>query len=252
MRAFGYRDSAGGRDAAAVRIGSRDFGGSLRSAADTSWPAQASYGHRDGIGSRFGRGVRAVARLILPVFTLLLAFASVYLYLDTPAWFAGADASWLTMGHLLVPLCFLTVHLTNRRYGPSTAFAQVVVSLAAAAAFVMFVAPQLGAYVPFKVVPEMRQAFAFAGAFLGASFISVVVFDGARGPRWWIAPLLGMISAAVLFALIFYPAAYAGEIDWSHRMVLHMELLSGLAVLSLIPYWSLRPLIRPLPGFGGY
>ncbi len=32
------------------------------------------------------------------------------------------------MGHLVVPFCFLSVHLTNRRYGPSYAFAQVVVS----------------------------------------------------------------------------------------------------------------------------
>jgi len=252
VRTFGYGDPAGGRDATAARFGSKDFGGTLHSAADASWPVHASYGHRDGTGSRIARSARAVGRLILPVFTLLLAFACVYLYLDTPAWFAGADASWLTMGHLLVPLCFLTVHLTNRRYGPSTAFAQVVVSLAAAAAFVMFAVPQLGAVMPFKIVPEMRQALAFAGAFLGASFLSIVVFDGARGPRWWTAPLFGMVSAAVLFALIFYPAAYAGQLAWSSRMVLHMEMLCGLAVVSLIPYWSLRPLIRPLPGFGGY
>jgi len=224
----------------------------MRSAADVSWPAQAVYGRRDQTGSRIGQAFRAVARLILPVATLLLAFAGVYLYLDTAADFVGGQSSWLTVGHLLLPLCFLSVHLTNRRYGPSMAFAQVVVALALAAAFVTFAVPQLGALIPFKVVPQMRQAYAFAGAFLGASFISIVVFDGARGPRWWIAPLLGMISAVVLFSLIFYPTAYAGETDWSQRMMLHMELLAGLAILSLIPYWSLRGIIRPLPGFGGY
>jgi uncharacterized PurR-regulated membrane protein YhhQ (DUF165 family) len=224
----------------------------LRSAADASWPAQTAYGRREGFSEKIGSAFRAVARLILPVATLLTSFAAVYLYLDTPVSFMGADAKWLTVGHLLLPFCFLTVHLTNRRYGPSMAFAQVVLALAAAAAFVMFAVPRLGAYLPFKIIPEMRLAMAFAGAFLGAGFLSIIVFDGARGPRWWLAPLLGMLSSVVFFALIYYPAAYAGVEPWSHPMLLHMELLAGLAILSLIPYWSLRRLVRPLPGFGGY
>jgi uncharacterized PurR-regulated membrane protein YhhQ (DUF165 family) len=255
VRAFGYGDPAGGREVVSSRMASGNLEGSsyrMRSAADASWPSQMAYGRREGLRDRIGAGVRAIARLVLPVATLLMAFVAVYLYLDTPVAFMGADAKWLTVGHLLLPFCFLSVHLTNRRYGPSTAFAQVVLALAVAVAFIMFAAPRLADYVPFRIVPEMRIAFAFGGAFLGASFLSIVVFDGARGPRWWVAPLLGMVSSVVLFSLIYYPAAYAGVTAWSHQMLLHMELLSGIAVLSLIPYWSLRAVVRPLPGFGGY
>ena len=134
-----------------------------------------------------------------------MSFVAVYLYLDSPVLFLGPDASWLTVGHLLLPFCFFSVHLTNRRYGPSTAFAQVVLALAVCVAFVMFAAPRLTDYVPFKIVPELRVALAFAGAFLGASFLSIIVFDGARGPRWWLAPLLGMVSSVAVLRADLLP-----------------------------------------------
>lgn len=253
VRVFGFGDPAGGRDGVSTRMAG-DFEGSyrIRSAADTSWPAYGAYGRREGFWSRIGDGFRAMGRLILPVTALLLAFAAVYLYLDTPMPFLPAEARWLSLGQLLVPVCFLSVHLTNRRYGPSYAFAQIVVALAAAAAFVLFAVPQLGDLVPITIVPDMRAALAFGGAFLGAGFLSIVVFDGARGPRWWTAPLFGLLSSAVLFCLIYYPAAFAGAADWTGQMLTHMEWLSAIAVLLLIPYWTLRGVVRPMPGFGGY
>jgi uncharacterized PurR-regulated membrane protein YhhQ (DUF165 family) len=213
-----------------------------------------AYGRREGIWFRIGSAVRAVARLVMPVLLLLASFAAIYLYLDTPATsLAGSvDGHWLTMGHLLVPVSFLCVHLTNRRYGPAYAFAQVVLALAASVAFVVLVAPALAPYVPVRTVPDLRVAAAFGGAFFVASFVSIVVFDGARGPRWWMAPLLGMLASVVTFGLVFYPAAYAGNEDWPHRMAVHLEFLAGLAVLSLVPYWVLRGFVRPLPGYNGY
>jgi hypothetical protein len=66
------------------------------------------------------------------------------------------------------------------------------------------------------------------------------------------APLLGMLASVVTFGLVFYPAAYAGNDDWPHRMAVHLEFLVGLAVLSLVPYWVLRGFVRPLPGYNGY
>jgi len=224
----------------------------LRSASDASWPGYGAYGRRESAWGRAGETFGAVARLFLPVTALLLAFASVYLYLDTPVPFGIPDAPWLSLGQLLVPVCFLSVQLTNRRYGPSYAFAQIVLALAAAASFVLFAVPQLGDLVPITIVPDMRIALAFGGAFLGAGFLSIVVFDGARGPRWWTAPLFGLVSSAVLFCLIYYPAAYLGVAAWTTRMLTHMEWLSVIAVLLLVPYWTLRGLVRPMPGFGGY
>jgi uncharacterized PurR-regulated membrane protein YhhQ (DUF165 family) len=224
----------------------------MRSAAEAAWTGSAAYGRQESAWFRIGRGIRAVGRMIVPVVTLLLSFAAVYLYLDTPATpvVGSVDSHWLTMGYLLVPVSFLCVHLTNRRYGPAYAFAQVVLALAASVAFVVFVAPDLRAFVPVRSVPDIRVAAAFGGAFFVASFISIIVFDGARGPRWWMAPLLAMLASVVIFGLVFYPAA--GMADWPHRMSVHLEFLAALAVLSLVPYWFLRGLVRPLPGFNGY
>jgi uncharacterized PurR-regulated membrane protein YhhQ (DUF165 family) len=226
----------------------------MRSASEAAWSGSVVYGRREGVWFRIGTGLRAVARLLMPVVMLLASFAAIYLYLDTPATpVAGSvDGHWLTMGHLLVPLGFLCVHLTNRRYGPAYAFAQVVFAMAAAIAFVVFVAPRFAPYVPVRIVPDFRVAAAFAGAFFVASFISIVVFDGARGPRWWMAPLLGMLVSVVIFVLVFYPAAYAGSGDWPRHMAVHLGYLAGLAVLSLVPYWILRGFVRPLPGYNGY
>ena len=225
-----------------------------RTAADVSWPSQAFYGRRETFWTRLGGGLRAAGRLVFPVVLLLLSFAAIYLYLDVPATpiVGAAEGHWLTVGHLLVPLSFLCVHLTNRRYGPSYAFAQVVLALAIGAALAIYAVPGLNGVIPLKFIPDMRVAFAFSGAFLGASFFSIVVFDGSRGPRWWVAPLLGMVSSVAMFCLIYYPSAYAGVAPWTHQMLLHMELLMAAAILALVPYWLLRGIVRPLPGFNGY
>ncbi len=246
-----------GRDSALRRMGATVSGGPdyrMRSAAEAAWTGSMAYGRREGGWFHIGRGIRAVARLIVPVMLLLASFAAIYLYLDTPATnvVGSVEGRWLTVGHLLVPLSFLCVNLTNRRYGPAYAFAQVVLALAATVAFVMIVAPDLRPYVPARTLPDIRAAAAFGLAFFVASFVSIVVFDGARGPRWWMAPLLGMLVSVVIFGLVFYPAAYAGNADWPHRMAVHLEFLAGLAVLSLVPYWILRGFIRPLPGYNGY
>ncbi len=254
VRVHGFGDPAGGRENAPTRMAA--MGGSFRarSAADASWPSQTFYRRRETFWNRIAGGVHAVVRLVIPVVLLLFSFAAVYLYLDRPATaiVGTADGHWLSMGHLLLPISFLCVHLTNRRYGPAYALAQVVVAQALGAAFAIYAVPRLAGVVPFNFVPDMRTALAFAGAFLGASFVSIIVFDGSRGPRWWIAPLLGMATSAALFCLIFYPAAYAGVAPWTHEMLLHMELLMAASVLMLVPYWALRGLVRPLPGFNGY
>lgn len=257
VRAYQTEVPAGRRDRASAPMAADTTGDGryrLRSASDTAWPTQTAYGRRAGAGQRIASVFNAVLQLLLPVFLLLVAFTAVYLYLDTNlAWFADPNGTqWLTVGHLLVPLGFLCVQLTNRRYGAAHAFAQVVVGLALAVAFVMFAARDIAVFLPFKTVPDMRIAIAAGAAFFGAGFISIVVFDGARGPRWWTAPLFGFAVAAVIFSLIFYPAAYSGVAPWSHHMLVHMGLLVGAAVLMLLPYWLLRGMVRPLPGYGGY
>ncbi|HVV64178.1 MAG TPA: hypothetical protein VHC42_01820 [Rhizomicrobium sp.] len=256
MRAFGNGDFARGGRISPARIAAETADGSryrTRRASDAAWPARAAYRRRASARDRLADAFRAVGRLIVPVLLLLLSFAAIYLYLDTPLRIDGIkNANWITIGHLLPAFSFLAVHLTNRRYGPAYAFAQVVVALAAAAAFATFAAPRLAALSTFNLPLDGRLTLAFAGAFFGSSFVSIIVFDGWRGPRWWVAPLFGMTTAAALFCLIYYPAAYYGLAPFTDRMLLHMELLLPSAIAMVVPYWMLRRLVRPLPGFGGY
>ena len=224
----------------------------MRRAAVAGWTGTVGYGQQGEFWFQLGRGVRIAMRLIMPVLLLLASFAAISLYLDTPARsLAGsADAHWLTVGHLLIPASFLCVVLTDRRYGPAYALAQVALALAISTGFVLFVAPDLKPY--FRTMPDMRFAVAFGGAFFLASFVSIVVFEAARGPRWWKAPLLAMLTATIIFGLMFYPMAYSGLPDWTYRLTVHLEFLGMLAVLSLVPYWILRGFVRPRPGFNGY
>lgn len=252
---FWSEESAGGRESGLRWLSVAVAGGAdyrIRRAAAAGWTGSIVFGQEDEFWFQFGRGMRVAMRLIVPVLLLLASFVAISLYLDTPARaIAGqADGQWLTIGHLLIPVSFLCVVLTNRRYGPAYAFAQVALALVVAIAFVLVVAPGLKPY--FRTMPDMRFAVGFGAAFFLASFVSIVVFEGARGPRWWKAPLLAMLAAAVIFGLVFYPMAYSGLPDWTHRMMVHLEFLGILAVLSLVPYWILRAFVPPLPGFNGY
>jgi uncharacterized PurR-regulated membrane protein YhhQ (DUF165 family) len=198
--------------------------------------------------------LRAVLRIFLPVLALSAALGAMYLYMDTPLpYFADSRGSWLTVSHLLLPVAFLAIHLTNRRYGPAYAFAQVVLALAVLAALTLFGRDIVHSLLPPTVLPSLRDVSAFVGAFLVAGFLSIVAFDGARGPRWWTAPLIGSIVAAIVYAPAFYLGAYLGTAaPWFDHMAIHAGLLLGGAVLGLVPFWLLRGVIQPLPGFGGY
>ncbi len=248
----GRRDSVGLRMAAGTV---EDGPYRLRSASDAAWSGATAYGQRETFGRKLGAALTVVARMILPVLSLLACFVGLYLYRDTPVplFLDGTGAPWLTASHLLVGVGFLSVHLTNRRYGPTYAFAQVVVSSALIVAFILFAADSISRFVPLDTVPTMREAIGFGTAFFLASFVSIVVFDGARGARWWTAPLFGFVTAAVFFAWVFYPAAYAGTGTlWFDHAIVYGAALAGEGILLLIPYWMLRGIVQPLSGFGGY
>lgn len=244
------------RERVRIRVASTEDGPyRLRSASDTAWNTHSGYGQRETFGQKIATAFAAVLRMILPVFGLLACFAGLYLYRDTPvpAFLAGTGAPWLTTAHLLLPLGFFCVHLTNRRFGPTFAFAQVVVTSALIAGVILFAGNAISPYVPQDSVPPMREAMGFGGAFFIAAFISIVVFDGTRGAHWWTAPLFGLLVAAIFFALIFVPAAYAGaDLRWFDHGLKYMGLLAGEGLLLLIPYYVLRRMVPPISGLGGY
>jgi uncharacterized PurR-regulated membrane protein YhhQ (DUF165 family) len=207
-------------------------------------------------GARYwtGDALLIISRLYFPVSFLLVSFAAIYFYLGRPFPFLSDDQSpWLKWSHVLLPATFLVVQLTNRRYGPDYAFAQIVISLAFCDV-VAALGPDFVRYLlPVVAVPSAREVTAFSGAFMAAGYLSNVAFDGARGPRWWTAPLIGSLASSVAFALLYYPFAYAGsDVFWGRHMTLHAGILIAVSLLGLIPYWLLRAVIRPLPGYGGY
>jgi uncharacterized PurR-regulated membrane protein YhhQ (DUF165 family) len=196
-----------------------------------------------------------MGRLVLPVLLLVSALAACYVYLDIKlALLSDSSGQWLSLGQVLLPAAFFSVALTNRRYGPSYAFAQVVLAFIAIAGAVVLGEDSLRGLLPVHAMPSVRFVGSFGVAFFLASFVSILLFDGARGPRWWTAPLFGLIAPAFVFAAIFFPAAYAGLGDtlWVQHMFDFFGLMLGAAMLSLIPYWALRGVVPPLSGFGGY
>jgi uncharacterized PurR-regulated membrane protein YhhQ (DUF165 family) len=192
------------------------------------------------------------SRLVLPVFLLVGVFFAICLNLDSKL--PGLTGErWLTVGHTFVPATFFVIALTNRRYGPTYAFMQVVLSCLAIGLVAVLASGKFRTTFPALAEFGLRPTAAIGVSFFVASFVSIVMFDAARGPRWWLAPLLGLVSGSFVFCAILYPTAYGGtQAAWTHEMFVHGVLITGAAVALLLPYWLLRPAVRPLLGYGGY
>lgn len=247
--------SANEQTDAKTRHGTASFDGddSLRRSSAVSWSA-----YDPAIAWRtsawVGDVLVIVSRLYFPISFLTLSLVAIYNYLgrSLPG-LSDEQTSWLTLGHVLLPLTFLLVQLTNRRYGPDYAFAQIVVSLALCDA-IAALGPDFGLHVlPAVAMPSARKVIAFSGAFMAAGYLSNLMFDAARGPRWWTAPLTGSLVSSLAFAMLYYPIAYAGsDVFWYQHMTVHAGILIEVSIFCLAPYWLLRAVIRPLPGYGGY
>ena len=75
-----------------------------------------------------------------------------------------------------------------------------------------------------------------------------------RGPRWWTAPLAASFAAALVFSAVYYPAAFAGgeEISWTDSALVHFAVFFAESMVLLVPYYLLRPAMRPIGGMNGY
>jgi uncharacterized PurR-regulated membrane protein YhhQ (DUF165 family) len=227
-----------GRFAASVDIG-REFSGRY------TRPPESP-----GALKRVSRALGAFVRLLVPIFLLTTLAGASLAYAGTPS--PLPLRSWMNLGLLILPLTFLAIHLTSRRYGAGYAFAQIVLTYAAIVAFAVF-----GRDGVTLVLGEQHAAFreivGFGAALFVAQTVSIVVFDGLRGPRWWQAPLFASLIGGIVLSLVAFPASYFGTgIDWTGRMLDYMAVTSIAAVLLVIPYWIFRPLVPPRSGFGGY
>jgi uncharacterized PurR-regulated membrane protein YhhQ (DUF165 family) len=211
------------------------------------------YGRRESSVDKLLAATVVGARLGVATLILSAWLVAIFLYRNTSFEVFGIGTGWLTVSHVLVPIGFYCVFLTNRRYGPAHALAQVVMTLAAAGGVVLFARDVLSEFMPLDSVPPLREAVAFGGAFLAASFVSIVAFDGARGPRWWTAPLIGFLTAAVVFAAVFFSGMFAGSGQaWLNQGLQYMGLIAGEGLLLLLPFWAMRRMVPPMAGFGGY
>lgn len=223
----------------------------LRTASNAPSLGVYGYSRPETVLDKLAAAVAAVLRVAVSAAILAAWMAAIYLYRDTPADLFGGG--WMTVSHLLVPLGFFAVAMTNRRYGPAYALAQVVTTFAAVAGLLLFANPALDRFVPLDTVPSMREVLTFAGGFFVAGFVSIVAFDGARGPHWWTAPLIGFLAAAVVFAAVFYAGLYAAvPSGWLNQGLIYMGVLAGEGLLLLLPFWAMRTLMPPMSGFGGY
>jgi uncharacterized PurR-regulated membrane protein YhhQ (DUF165 family) len=196
----------------------------------------------------FVRAVTGLLRIVLPVVLLLTAGAACVIYSDLPAEGLGSFAGKpLSLGLALLPLTFFVIQLTNRRYGAVYAFAQVVLAWLLAVAALPALLPMM------SPAPDARTVAGFGAGLFIAQLLSIVLFDGLRGPTWWKAPLFSSLIGGIVLCLIAFPAAFAGTAaNWSRDMFGYMTLAAGASVLLLIPYGLLRSLVPPRPGFGGY
>ena len=189
----------------------------------------------------------------MPVSLLTASLFVIFVCLDHSFPYLSEGTSWPKWSHVLIAFAFLLTQLTNRRYGPDYAFAQIMLSLAMCDVVAVFQPAGIIQMLPAAALPNAREVVAFVGAFMAAGYLSIVAFDATRGPRWWTAPLIGSYVSSFGFALLYYPLAYAGSgISWFQHMSTHAGILIAASVLGLLPYWLLRSVIRPLPGFGGY
>jgi len=231
-----------------------------RSSADAVWPpkARAYGGEVENLRQRLKTPLRMTARLVMPVLILVTLLGAAYLYTDDFLLLPRAPRliqnGWLAMSDLVLPVAFYAVHLTNRRYGAPYAFAQLTAGLTILGLVALINPGDVDNWINNTPALSWRAMLAFGAAFLFANFIAIVFFDAARGPRWWTAPLAASFAAALAFSAVYYPAAFAGTEDviWTDCALVHFAVFFGESLLLLLPYYLLRPAMRPMPGLNGY
>jgi hypothetical protein len=232
----------------------------LRRAGDAEWPPRdrAYGGEAESLWRTFRGPLLAAARLALPVLMLATLLGAGYLYTDALLFLPSAPVlvqkALLTISDLVLPIACYAVHLTNRRLGAQFAFAQLVAGMVLIGLVALINPYDVDNWIIASPLVSLRALSAFCVSFFLANFAAIVIFDGARGPRWWPAPLMASFAASLVFSVIYYPAAFAGaaQLAWADSAVVHFALFFGESILLLVPYWLLRPAMRPIDGLNGY
>lgn len=131
---------------------------------------------------------------------------------------------WLTWGAITYPFAFLVTELVNRAFGPAQARRVAWVGFAVAVAASAVLAPA-------------RIAAASGLAFLLSQMLDISVFDRLRQSRWWRAPLIATMLAAVLDTCVFWGVGFAGEdLPWVTWALGDLGVKLCMAVCLLLPF----------------
>lgn len=199
-----------------------------------------------------------VMRLFLPVIAYVITLAAAWAWRSVPAtWFDGlapgmTPSVWLTQGHVLIALAFFLNNLVSRRYGMDLAMWHVLASWIVLGLLVIASLARLDPRLPVVELPPVAEAFAFAGGLIVAHGIASFVFDRTRGVLWWTAPFYASFVGGLVFVAIFYGVVQPGGAEWTSRALIDAGVKAAMAVAMLVPYFVLRPVVRPMPGFGGF
>lgn len=258
VKAYDFRNGAHRAPVAALEADVGPY--RLRREQDALWPPRerAYGGEVRTLYLRYRQQILMAAHVALPTLLLVTLLGAAYLYTDAflllphaPPLIRGAG---LAASDLILPLAWLSIHLTNRRYGAPHAFAQLLAGMAIVGMAALVNPWDIDNWTNNNPAVSGRALLAFEAAFLVANFIAIVFFDAARGPSWWTAPLAGSVAASLIFCGLYYPAAFAGDaaIIWTDSALTHFMLFFAESLLLLVPYHLLRPAMRPVEGMNGY
>ena len=131
---------------------------------------------------------------------------------------------WLTWGAITYPFAFLVTELVNRAFGPAQARRVAWFGFAVAVAASALLAPA-------------RIAAASGLAFLLSQMLDIRVFDRLRQSRWWRAPLVATVLAAILDTCVFWSVGFAGEdLPWVTWALGDLGVKLAMAVFLLLPF----------------
>ena len=131
---------------------------------------------------------------------------------------------WLTWGAITYPFAFLVTELVNRAFGPTQARRVAWFGFAVAVAASAVLAPA-------------RIAAASGLAFLLSQMLDITVFDRLRQSRWWRAPLVATVLAAILDTCVFWGVGFAGEdVPWVTWALGDLGVKLVMAVCLLLPF----------------
>lgn len=188
--------------------------------------------------------------LVFSFLTLDIRFQGLDHLFATPN---AKPGNWLSVGLIAMSFVPLAIIFIARRFGGEEASRVVTASwsIAAIAAFsgVSYLSPILVD----GDVPLALYAAGFVASSVVAQFAAAAVYDITRGGEaWWRAPFFAALSAYVLQAFLYFPAAYwHTNAPWLNWLVVYIGLAAMVTVAFLGVYRLAMRVLRPRGGFGG-